>query len=50
VNRVARGDAGYEDARRQGIWQTLKPERYPAVIVRPADADAAADAVRAAIR
>lgn len=50
MKRLARGEAGYEEARRAGIWQTLKPDRYPDVIVRPADAAEAAEAVREAAR
>ncbi|MFF4759613.1 hypothetical protein [Streptomyces sp. NPDC001292] len=33
---LRRGDADYETARARALWNELKPERYPDVIVRAA--------------
>jgi FAD/FMN-containing dehydrogenase len=49
VNRVyRRGDPGYEQARRNAVWNARKPGRYPEVIVVAANEDDVADAVRLA--
>ena len=29
-----RGESGYEDARWHAVWQAMKPDRYPDLIVR----------------
>lgn len=50
MKRLARGEPGYEEARRAGIWQSYKPERYPALILRPESAADVQQAVREAIR
>lgn len=41
-----RGDAGYEEARVGTVWNGRKPDRYPSLIVRVADADDVATAIR----
>lgn len=33
---IRRGDPGYESARTGAVWNGLKPERFPAAVVRPA--------------
>lgn len=38
MRRLARGRADYEEARRSAVWTTLKPDRYPDLIIRPDDA------------
>ncbi|MEV5845422.1 FAD-binding oxidoreductase [Streptomyces sp. NPDC051985] len=43
---VWRDSPDYEQTRRDLVWNGYKPERYPAVIVRPRDAAEAATAVR----
>ncbi len=48
MNRHLRGEAGYEELRSNGIWNQLKPERYPDMIVRAENADEVAQAVREA--
>jgi FAD/FMN-containing dehydrogenase len=45
-----RGEPGYEEVRLSGVWNGRKPDRYPAVIVRAADEDDVASAVRFAAR
>ncbi len=44
---LARGDAGYEEARRAAVWNARTPERYPDAIVL---ASSEADVVRAVSR
>ena len=44
-----RGQAGYEEARVGTVWNARKPDRYPSLIVRAADADDVAIAVRYAV-
>lgn len=41
-----RGEDGYEAARRQTVWNSLLPERFPDLIVQAADADDVVEAVR----
>src|ERR1700761_1772525 len=41
-----RGAAGYEEARRQTVWNGLLPERFPDVIVQAQDNDDVVSAVR----
>jgi FAD/FMN-containing dehydrogenase len=41
---IARGDDGYEEARRRAVWNARTPERYPELIVL---AESQQDAVRA---
>ena len=43
---LARGTAGYEDARRRAVWQTSTPERYPDVIVQARSVADVRDVVR----
>lgn len=43
---VARGDAGYEAARRASVWNALKPDRYPELIARAASTDDVVEVVR----
>ncbi len=45
---VRRGEAGYEQARRRALWNELKPERFPELIVSPGSPEQAAAAVRQA--
>ncbi|MGN9837519.1 FAD-binding oxidoreductase [Nonomuraea sp. H19] len=45
---VRRGDAGYEDLRARMVWNGLKPERFPDVIVRAASEQDVLSAVRLA--
>ncbi|MBN6054867.1 FAD-binding oxidoreductase, partial [Nonomuraea sp. RK-328] len=45
---VRRGDPGYEEVRAGMVWNALKPERSPEVIVRAADERDVARAVRLA--
>jgi len=40
-----RGDDGYERARRDGVWNALKPQRFPAAIVQARTAQDVIDAV-----
>lgn len=41
-----RGEDGYETARRQSVWNSLLPERFPDLIVQATDADDVVEAVR----
>lgn len=41
-----RGEDGYETARRQTVWNSLLPERFPDLIVQATDADDVVEAVR----
>jgi FAD/FMN-containing dehydrogenase len=41
-----RGDDGYETARRQTVWNSLLPERFPDVIIRASDVDEVVAAIR----
>jgi FAD/FMN-containing dehydrogenase len=43
-----RGEHGYEEARQSAVWNLLKPERYPDIIVRVAREEDAVAAVRLA--
>jgi hypothetical protein len=43
-----RGDEGYEEARQAAVWNLLKPDRYPEVIVRPTGDQDVVAAVRLA--
>ncbi|MER5427786.1 FAD-binding oxidoreductase [Streptomyces sp. NPDC002588] len=45
---LRRGDAGYEQARLDAVWNERKPDRYPEVIVRAADEQDVVAAVRLA--
>jgi FAD/FMN-containing dehydrogenase len=45
---LSRGDAGYEDARLDAIWNGRKPDRFPHAIGLAEDADDVVDAVRLA--
>lgn len=46
--RVERQDEGYERRRQEIVWNDLVPDRYPAVILRPANRSELAEAVRSA--
>ncbi|GAA2677232.1 FAD-binding oxidoreductase [Actinoplanes palleronii] len=48
MSLIRRGDDGYEAARTGRIFNDRHPERYPAAILRPADADQVAAGVRRA--
>src|SRR5437879_3073714 len=41
-----RGDDGYETARRQTVWNSLLPERFPDVIIAASDVDEVVAAIR----
>jgi FAD/FMN-containing dehydrogenase len=41
-----RGEDGYETARRQTVWNSLLPERFPDVIVQACDTDEVVAAIR----
>jgi FAD/FMN-containing dehydrogenase len=41
-----RGEDGYETARRQTVWNSLLPERFPDLIVQACDSDDVVQAVR----
>ncbi len=43
-----RADEGYEEARQAAVWNLLKPDRYPEVIVRPTGEEDVVAAVRLA--
>ncbi len=43
-----RGDEGYEEARQAAVWNLLKPDRYPEVIVYPTGEEDVVAAVRLA--
>ena len=45
-----RGESGYEDARRHAVWQAMKPDRYPDLIVRATSEQDVVEAVRYAKR
>jgi FAD/FMN-containing dehydrogenase len=45
---LRRGDAGYEDARRNAVWHAGTPARFPAVIVQAQDENDVVGAVRLA--
>lgn len=45
---IARGDAGYESARRGALWRTNMPDRFPDRIVQADSVDDVVAAVRAA--
>ncbi|KUL39474.1 FAD-binding oxidoreductase [Actinoplanes awajinensis] len=48
MSLIRRGDDGYEAARTGRIFNDRHPQRYPAAILRPADADQVAAGVRRA--
>jgi FAD/FMN-containing dehydrogenase len=48
VTILSRGDAGYEQARLDAIWNGRKPDRLPDAIALAEDADGVAEAVRLA--
>jgi FAD/FMN-containing dehydrogenase len=48
LNLLSRGDAGYEDARQDAIWNGRKPNRFPEAIALAEDASDVVDAVRLA--
>ncbi|MEU4236902.1 FAD-binding oxidoreductase [Actinoplanes sp. NPDC026619] len=45
---LARGDQGYEEQRRDAVWNARRPARYPDLILCAADADDVAAGVRLA--
>ena len=45
---MTRGDASYETARRDALWRTNVPDRFPARIVQANSIDDVVAAVRAA--
>lgn len=45
-NTLFRGAGGYEEGRRETVWNGLLPERFPDVIVRAHDADDVVVAIR----
>ncbi|MGW1888902.1 FAD-binding oxidoreductase [Streptomyces sp. NPDC002004] len=45
---VRRGDADYEDVRRDAVWNGLTPARFPEAVVRPVSPQQVAEAIRLA--
>jgi FAD/FMN-containing dehydrogenase len=43
---IRRGDAAYEAARQHAVWNGRKPNRFPALIVKPADEGDVVEAVQ----
>lgn len=46
---ISKGDANYERIRRSMVWNQLKPDRYPDIIVQPRNVDEVIAAVKMAI-